>query len=109
LADESNTPSGGRDGDIRSVSITDEMRRSYVDYAMSVIVSRALPDVRDGLKPVHRRILFSMNENGYDWNKPYRKSAASSATLSASTIRTATSPSTTRWCAWRSNSPCGCR
>jgi DNA gyrase subunit A len=51
------------------------MQRSYLDYAMSVIVSRALPDVRDGLKPVHRRILFSMHENGYDWNKPYRKSA----------------------------------
>ncbi|WP_210308367.1 DNA gyrase subunit A [Prosthecomicrobium pneumaticum] len=51
------------------------MRRSYLDYAMSVIVSRALPDARDGLKPVHRRILHSMNENGYDWNKPYRKSA----------------------------------
>ncbi|WP_446728604.1 DNA gyrase subunit A [Pleomorphomonas sp. T1.2MG-36] len=51
------------------------MKRSYLDYAMSVIVSRALPDVRDGLKPVHRRILYSMSENGYDWNKPYRKSA----------------------------------
>ncbi len=51
------------------------MRRSYLDYAMSVIVSRALPDVRDGLKPVHRRILFAMKENGYDWNRPYRKSA----------------------------------
>jgi DNA gyrase subunit A len=51
------------------------MRRSYVDYAMSVIVSRALPDVRDGLKPVHRRILFSMSENGNHWNRPYRKSA----------------------------------
>ncbi|MGC6511422.1 MAG: DNA gyrase subunit A [Parvibaculales bacterium] len=51
------------------------MKASYLDYAMSVIVSRALPDVRDGLKPVHRRILFSMNENGYDYNKPYRKSA----------------------------------
>ena len=51
------------------------MRRSYLDYAMSVIVSRALPDVRDGLKPVHRRILHAMNESGYDWNKPYRKSA----------------------------------
>ncbi|WP_425500037.1 DNA gyrase subunit A [Parvibaculum sedimenti] len=51
------------------------MRRSYLDYAMSVIMSRALPDARDGLKPVHRRILFSMSENGYDWNKPYRKSA----------------------------------
>ncbi|WP_371311895.1 DNA gyrase subunit A [Pseudovibrio flavus] len=51
------------------------MKRSYLDYAMSVIVSRALPDVRDGLKPVHRRILYSMYENGYEWNKPYRKSA----------------------------------
>src|SRR6267378_3149142 len=51
------------------------MRRSYLDYAMSVIVSRALPDVRDGLKPVHRRILFSMKEAGNDWNRAYRKSA----------------------------------
>jgi len=51
------------------------MRRSYLDYAMSVIVSRALPDVRDGLKPVHRRILHAMNENGYHWNRSYRKSA----------------------------------
>jgi DNA gyrase subunit A len=63
------------EGGISSITIEDEMRRSYLDYAMSVIVSRALPDVRDGLKPVHRRILHSMNENGYDWNKPYRKSA----------------------------------
>ncbi len=61
--------------DIKPTSITDEMKRSYLDYAMSVIVSRALPDVRDGLKPVHRRILYSMHENGYEWNKPYRKSA----------------------------------
>ena len=61
--------------DIQPISITDEMRRSYLDYAMSVIVSRALPDVRDGLKPVHRRILYSMHEQGYEWNKPYRKSA----------------------------------
>ena len=75
MADESKTPPGDRPDDIKPISITDEMRRSYVDYAMSVIVSRALPDVRDGLKPVHRRILFSMSENGYDWNKPYRKSA----------------------------------
>ncbi len=75
MADESKTPPSDRDGDIKPISITDEMRRSYVDYAMSVIVSRALPDVRDGLKPVHRRILFSMHESGFDWNKPYRKSA----------------------------------
>ncbi|GLI93279.1 DNA gyrase subunit A [Methylocystis echinoides] len=65
-----------KDGsDIRPVSIADEMKRSYLDYAMSVIVSRALPDVRDGLKPVHRRILFSMSENGITPDKPYVKSA----------------------------------
>ncbi|MGD9868092.1 MAG: DNA gyrase subunit A, partial [Hyphomicrobiales bacterium] len=70
-------PAGGPEApsDIRAVSITDEMKRSYIDYAMSVIVSRALPDVRDGLKPVHRRILHAMNEAGYHWNRPYRKSA----------------------------------
>ncbi|ETS11230.1 DNA gyrase, A subunit [Bartonella henselae str. Zeus] len=60
---------------IEPVSIIDEMQRSYLDYAMSVIVSRALPDVRDGLKPVHRRILHAMNEMGLSFNKPYRKSA----------------------------------
>jgi DNA gyrase subunit A len=73
-------PPGGGDGpqdpsDIRPISISEEMKRSYLDYAMSVIVSRALPDVRDGLKPVHRRILYSMHESGYEWNRPYRKSA----------------------------------
>ena len=57
------------------VNIEDEMRQSYLDYAMSVIVGRALPDVRDGLKPVHRRVLFAMNELGNAWNKPYKKSA----------------------------------
>ncbi|MBR1904452.1 MAG: hypothetical protein IJ824_04675, partial [Alphaproteobacteria bacterium] len=55
--------------------ISEEMRRSYLDYAMSVIVSRALPDARDGMKPVHRRIIYGMFENGYDSTKPYRKSA----------------------------------
>jgi DNA gyrase subunit A len=65
----------GGPSDVRPVSITEEMKRSYLDYAMSVIVARALPDARDGLKPVHRRILYSMHENGYEWNKPYRKSA----------------------------------
>lgn len=62
-------------GSVSPIAIEDELRKSYLDYAMSVIVSRALPDARDGLKPVHRRILYSMHENGYDWNKPYRKSA----------------------------------
>ncbi|MEM1288038.1 MAG: DNA gyrase subunit A [Pseudomonadota bacterium] len=70
-----NDPASGDPSDIRTVSISGEMRKSYLDYAMSVIVSRALPDVRDGLKPVHRRILYSMQESGYDWNKGYRKSA----------------------------------
>ena len=76
MADEK-TPNPGDlpPSDIKPVSITDELSRSYLDYAMSVIVSRALPDVRDGLKPVHRRILYSMHEQGYEWNKPYRKSA----------------------------------
>ena len=60
---------------ISTISISDEMKKSYLDYAMSVIVSRALPDVRDGLKPVHRRILYAMYKGGYDWSKPYRKSA----------------------------------
>ncbi len=69
------TPTASPQFDITPVTIEDEMKRSYLDYAMSVIVSRALPDVRDGLKPVHRRILFAMKEAGYDYNKPFRKSA----------------------------------
>ncbi len=75
MADNPNEETGAPGSDIRPVSIVDEMKRSYLDYAMSVIVSRALPDVRDGLKPVHRRILFSMNEQGYTPDKAYRKSA----------------------------------
>ncbi len=69
------TPPGPPTFDITPVTIEEEMRRSYLDYAMSVIVARALPDVRDGLKPVHRRILYAMKEAGYDHNKPFRKSA----------------------------------
>jgi DNA gyrase subunit A len=61
--------------EILPISLEEEMRRSYLDYAMSVIVGRALPDVRDGLKPVHRRILYGMNQLGNDWNRPYKKSA----------------------------------
>ena len=60
---------------VSPITIEDEMSRSYLDYAMSVIVSRAIPDVRDGLKPVHRRILYSMHENGFTRDKPYKKSA----------------------------------
>jgi len=61
--------------EILPVNIEDELKQSYLDYAMSVIVGRALPDARDGLKPVHRRVLFAMSELGNDWNKPYKKSA----------------------------------
>jgi DNA gyrase subunit A len=78
LSDDNSNDGGDKPanpGDISPITIEEEMRKSYLEYAMSVIVSRALPDVRDGLKPVHRRILHSMNENGYEWNKPYRKSA----------------------------------
>ena len=64
-----------KDLNIKSISMYDEMTSSYLSYAMSVIVSRALPDVRDGLKPVHRRILFAMHKGGYDWSKQFRKSA----------------------------------
>jgi len=80
--DENLPPNSGDDGGsaglpdgVEAITIEDEMRRSYLDYAMSVIVSRAIPDVRDGLKPVHRRILYSMHENGFTREKPYKKSA----------------------------------
>ncbi|UNU42722.1 DNA gyrase subunit A [Sphingopyxis sp. YF1] len=72
---EENTPMEPPSDGISSINIVDEMKTSYLDYAMSVIVSRALPDVRDGLKPVHRRILYSAYESGYVASKPYRKSA----------------------------------
>jgi DNA gyrase subunit A len=75
LSDPQNPGAGDNPADVRPVSITEEMKRSYLDYAMSVIVSRALPDARDGLKPVHRRILFSMHENNYTPDRPYNKSA----------------------------------
>jgi DNA gyrase subunit A len=76
LSDTDTPKSGdGTPSDVRVISITEEMKRSYLDYAMSVIVSRALPDVRDGLKPVHRRILYTMYENGFTPDKPYKKSA----------------------------------
>ena len=64
-----------KDSKIKLISMHDEMSSSYLSYAMSVIVSRALPDIRDGLKPVHRRILYAMHKGGYDWSKQFRKSA----------------------------------
>ena len=85
--------------------IEEEMQQSFINYSMSVIVSRALPDVRDGLKPVHRRILYAMNELGLVPGRPYKKSATVVGTCSGSTTRTATSRCTTRSCAWYRNSP----
>jgi DNA gyrase subunit A len=75
MSDTPNPPVPPDQPDLHPVTLEDEMRRSYLDYAMSVIVSRALPDARDGLKPVHRRILYAMNESGFTHDKPYRKSA----------------------------------
>ena len=75
MTSESSPPTGPKAERFETISIEEEMKTSYLDYAMSVIVSRALPDVRDGLKPVHRRIIHAMNENGYDATKPFKKSA----------------------------------
>ena len=102
-------PEAGGDQNLVPINIEDEMRRSYLDYAMSVIVGRALPDIRDGLKPVHRRILYTMQQMGLRPTAPPASAPASSATSWASTTRTATAPSTTPWCAWRSLSPCATR
>jgi hypothetical protein len=89
--------------------IEDEVRDAFLDYAMSVIVARALPDVRDGLKPVQRRILYAMHELGLLPNRPYRKSAVSSARCWGSTIRMAMPRSTRRWCGWHSPGRCATR
>ncbi len=82
MSDDTETPEAKEGGgperpvyDGPSITVEEEMKRSYLDYAMSVIVSRAIPDLRDGLKPVHRRILYAMHETGNEWNKAYRKSA----------------------------------
>ena len=88
------------------ISLEEEMRRSYLDYAMSVIVGRALPDARDGLKPVHRRVLYGMHDQNNDWNRPYRKSARIVGDVMVSTTRTATRPFTTPLCVWRNRFLC---
>ncbi len=75
MSDNNINSESSKPDNISNISLVEEMQKSYLDYAMSVIVSRALPDCRDGLKPVHRRILYAMNESGYNFNKPYRKSA----------------------------------
>ena len=91
------------------VDLEKEMKESYLAYSMSVIVGRALPDVRDGLKQVHRRILYTMYENGLSPDKAYRKSADTVGSVRVGIIPTATPRFMTRWCAWRRIFPCAIR
>lgn len=86
---------------ISNVDLSKVMRTSFLDYAMSVIVARALPDVRDGLKPVHRRILYGMNELGVTPDKPYKKSARIVGDVMGNITRTATLQFMNQWFAWR--------
>ena len=87
---------------IIKINIEDEMKSAYIDYSMSVIVSRALPDVRDGFKPVHRRVLFGMNELGNTSDKPYKKSARIVGEVLGSTIHTEIHPCILQWFVWHS-------
>ena len=91
------------------VPIEEEMKRSYLDYAMSVIVSRALPDVRDGLKPVQRRILFAMRDAGYDFGRPHRKSARIVGDVMGKYHPHGDCAIYDAWSAWRRTSACACR
>lgn len=82
---------------IRPLDLESEMKKSFISYAMAVIINRALPDVRDGLKPVHRRILYSMDEQGFTADKPFHKARVLWAMCSVNTIRTAIPAFTMQW------------
>jgi|SRR5437868_13956163 len=99
-------PTGPGAANYLPINIEDEMRKSYLDYSMSVIIGRALPDVRDGLKPVHRRILYAMYEKGLTYNKKHIKCAKVVVTPWAPITRTVATLSTKRSCAWRNHSRC---
>ncbi len=88
------------------VNLTDEMQTSYLDYAMSVIMGRALPDVRDGLKPVHRRVLYAMSELGNTYRSPYKSQLVWSVTSSVNTILTEMQLRTKLLSVWLKTSPC---
>ena len=92
---------------IHDVDLKKTMEKSYIDYAMSVIASRALPDVRDGLKPVQRRVLYSMAELNNGPDKPHRKSARIVGDTMGKYHPTETAPFTVRWSIWLRNGPCG--
>ena len=91
---------------VQPIDLQDEMRQSYLSYALSVIVERALPDVRDGMKPVHRRVVYAMYDGGYRPDRGYNKCSRVVGDVMASTTRTATPPSTTPWCVWPSRGRC---
>lgn len=88
------------DSKLKEQNIVKEMKDSFLDYAMSVIVSRALPDVRDGMKPVHRRILYGMNNQGMTPDKPYKKSARIVGDVMGNIIRMEIHLYTKQWCVW---------
>lgn len=94
----------GQDRRIRNVDLTHTMRSSFLDYAMSVIVARALPDVRDGMKPVQRRILYGMNELGVTPDKPYKRVPELLGKLWVSSTHTVTLQFMKRWHTWRKTS-----
>jgi DNA gyrase subunit A len=108
VVDVTTPPSGGGDR-VEPVDIQIEMQRSYIDYAMSVIVGRALPDVRDGLKPVHRKILYGMFDSGFRPDRPYVKCARVVGDVMGNYHPHGDSRSTTRWCGWPSRGRCGRR
>lgn len=109
MTDTTLPPEGPGHDRIEPVDIQQEMQSSYIDYAMSVIVGRALPDVRDGLKPVHRRVLYAMYDNGYRPDRGYVKSARPVAETMGNYHPHGDARSTTRSSAWPSRGRCGTR
>lgn len=108
MAEDTGSQAPGRQS-IIPINIEEEMRGAYIDYSMSVIVSRALPDVRDGLKPVHRRVLYGMLELGVNYNKPYKKSARIVGEVLGKYHPTAMLRCMTPWCAWHRTGTCATR
>lgn len=100
---ENNLSANGR---IIPINIEDQMKAAYIDYSMSVIVSRALPDARDGLKPVHRRVLYGMLDLGVTSGKPYKNLPVSSVTFSVSITRMVTLLYTMQWYVWLRTGAC---
>ena len=107
MNEEKTTALENRDGKITPVDIGQEMQKSFLEYAMSVIVARALPDVRDGLKPVHRRILYTMYENNLTPDRPYHKCADTVGSVLGRYHPTVMHLSMMLWCVWHRISPFG--